>query len=106
MAAGGGGEVNRGMDAELQRRQVFEFWVELSRARHRREVFEQEMFTNPWESNDPQVMLAWDRLTNPVNLDGLELWGAEPDKMNPVACEATAKAIEHCRKRSRLTIAT
>lgn len=88
------------MNADESKQKIFELWVKLSRARWRKEVFEQEMKTHPWESSDPQVKAAWDALTHPRNLAGLEQWGREPEKMNVVAQEATAKAIEFCRKRA------
>ena len=88
-------------ERDQSQRQIFELWVELSRARYRKDVFEQEMKTNPWESNDLQVKAAWDKLTQPINLAALEQWGSEPQKMNPAAQHATAKAIECCRLKAK-----
>lgn len=90
------------MNVKESQQEMFQLWVNLSTARLRKEVFEREMKTNPWESDDPQVKAAWDALTHPSNLAALEYWGREPERMNVVAQEATAKAIEFCRKRAEM----
>ena len=85
--------------------EIFELWNALSKARWRREVFEQEMKANPWESNDSQVKAAWDALTDPRNLAGLEQWGSEPEEMNATAREAAAVAIRCCRMKAGIASA-
>jgi hypothetical protein len=78
------------------------FWVALAEARNRPEVIEKEGRRHPWESSDPQVKTAWEALTDPRNLTGLERWGDDAGGMNSFAREVTVKAIEHCRVKARL----
>ena len=90
------------MNVDESQQKIFQLWVNLSKARWRKEIVEVEMKTNPWDSNDPQVKAAWDALTHPNNLAALEYWDREPEKMNAVAHEVAAKAIACCRKRGEM----
>lgn len=86
-------------DPEIER--IFAHWVALDR----------EMFTagpgeslldrptpTPWESADARIRSAWEALTAPGNLRGLEKW-ARMEIMNPRARELSAMALESCRAR-------
>lgn len=75
---------------------LWERWLELSRVR----AEEQDHEVPPWQSTNGRVRTAWLDLTQPGNLAALEVWGAALGEMNPVAAEASQKAIEVCRERS------
>jgi hypothetical protein len=82
--------------------QIFGLWVQLSRAINTvgtGEDLVDRILTPPWESKDPQVVMAWEALTHPKNLDDLIDWGSH--ELNPRAKEYTAKAIQVCRSRSQ-----
>jgi hypothetical protein len=78
---------------------ILEFWVQLGKARCRKDSADQERNVDPWDSKDPQVKSAWKELTNPEHLAALEEWSSKPEQMNPVAQVASAKAIECCKAR-------
>ena len=52
----------------------------------------------PWESMNERVRSAWDELTQPSNLEGLELWAS--GDLNPASREATDRALQKCRSRT------
>ncbi len=79
---------------------IFKCWVALSDARRRKEVFEQQMGTDPWNSSDSEVQAAWSALIDPQNLSALKEWGAHPKEMNEEARRVTQKAIELCRMKA------
>ena len=61
------------------------------------------MLMDPWESEQPKIIAAWERLTRPENLPDLEFWLARFDNgrgMNDWAKKVTLKAIEVCRVRA------
>ena len=83
---------------------IFRLWVALSQARFQsarigeRGISLEKLAVKAWESTDPAVVAAWERLTHPDNLRGLEAWSEQV--WNPIAAEATRKALEICRSRS------
>lgn len=86
-------------DHELER--IGELWARLSRAAwtpRPGESVVDRLETAPWESLDPCVREAWEALTDPANLAGLERWAA--GDLNPVARRATDKALQVCRERA------
>ena len=85
-------------DPEIDR--VFWLWVALSNARcsGASEDAMNRLADPSWDSRYPEIRDAWDALTHPDNLTALEAWDAMGPK-NPVAAEATAKALERCRAR-------
>lgn len=91
------------MDRDIPRlRRVQELWRELDEAILGSRRFD-EVFIDPWESSQPNILAAWNRLTKPENLSDLEFWLASFDNgngMNDWARKATLKAIEICRAKA------
>lgn len=75
---------------------IWPFWLQLGRARA--EAIELDV--QPWESSNPAVLDAWERLTQPINLVALEALQSEIDESNPSARMAAIKALERCRELS------
>lgn len=62
-----------------------------------------DVFIDPWESSQPNILAAWETLTKPENLADLEFWLASFDNgygMNDWARRVTLKAIEVCREKA------
>ncbi|MFD0893729.1 hypothetical protein KBB96_08875 [Luteolibacter ambystomatis] len=74
---------------------IWNLWVELSRVKAESLDFEVE----PWESQVPAVMEAWEVLTRPCHLEALEEWHRETRNSNSRAELAADKALERCRER-------
>ena len=53
----------------------------------------------PWESMNDRVRSAWYALTQPSNLEGLESWAS--GDLNATAREATERALQECKARTR-----
>ena len=66
---------------QLQER-MFALWSALSKA-----VWDsgESLGPEPWESMNDKVRAAWDALTQPSNLEGLESWASGPDCTTPAA---------------------
>ncbi|MGC4013357.1 MAG: hypothetical protein QM755_02400 [Luteolibacter sp.] len=75
---------------------LWNLWVELCRVRAASLDFEAE----PWESEVPAVMEAWEVLTRPCNLAALEDWHRETRDANPGAKLAADRALERCQERA------
>jgi hypothetical protein len=79
-------------------------WVELSRAvqdcKPGEDMFER-FTTPPWESSDQAIVEAWQRITDPKNLQ--ELLARNQTKMNHKAEFYSRKALEICLQRSKET---
>lgn len=61
------------------------------------------LFIDPWESTQPNIIAAWEKLTKRENLANLEFWLASFDTgngMNDWARRMTRKAIEVCRAKA------
>ena len=88
-------------DEYKQCSQLQQLWIDLSIATNHGKPGESilERRRSPWASNDPEIKAAWDALTSPENLELLREWSRQD--MNPVAEEATTKAIEHCTRRQK-----
>lgn len=81
---------------DAKRDQIFPFWAALGRARA---GYLDGDHGRPWESEIPLVQKAWSDLTTPHHLDLLLAWLEAPGEKNPVAQEASLKAVETCRAR-------
>jgi len=77
------------------RQRMFELWSALSKV-----VWDCGEFLGPepWESTNDEVRTAWGALTQPSNLEGLELWAS--GNLNKAAREATDRALLACRSRA------
>ena len=58
-----------------------------------------EAFGDPWDTEDPGVIRAWNKLIAPENITDLTLWAADIEKFNPVARVTTERALARCRER-------
>ena len=74
---------------------VRELFTAISRAKYKAG----EALGDPWETEDPGVVEAWDNLTAPENIADLTLWAAEIESFNPVARETTERAVARCQER-------
>ncbi|MDB5307738.1 MAG: hypothetical protein JWO38_1940 [Gemmataceae bacterium] len=54
----------------------------------------------PWESANPEVHAAWERLTQPDNLAALESWARGVESFNEYAKGMTLRALTECRSRA------
>ena len=81
---------------------ISKFWIALSKAQRRKEIFVQQLQIDPWDSLDSEVQTAWNALIDPNNLSALEEWGACPEGLNPLARRVTQKAIELCKLKAEL----
>jgi hypothetical protein len=76
-------------------------WLALDRARHAPRSGESildRLRQDPWSHDDPAVRSAWEVLTRPENLVGLEQW--ERGDLNPVARRMTDAAIHESKTRN------
>lgn len=53
----------------------------------------------PWETRFPDIRAAWESLTAPSNVSGLEAWARQPH-VNVIAREAAEQALAACRARA------
>lgn len=51
-------------------------------------------WSQPWESDDPEVRSVWDQITRPENLTALVEWGRGTSSFNEFARERALRAIE------------
>lgn len=79
---------------------VLALWIELQRAVNEREKHEQKLNgCTPWNCPDKRVRDAWDALTNPKHLFGLEnLFYQLPEGPQ---MEMAHKALQLCRERQK-----
>jgi hypothetical protein len=84
-----------GTDPDSIQQRMFVLWSNLEKA-----VWEsgEPLGPEPWESRNDKVRSAWDELTRPSNLEGLELWAG--GELNAAAREATNRALRECRSRA------
>ena len=85
-----------GTDSVQLQERMFALWSALSKS-----VWDSDesLGPEPWESMHEKVQAAWDALTQPNNLEGLELWAS--GDLNPAAREAADRALQECRSRTR-----
>jgi hypothetical protein len=84
-------------------RQMYQFWAALDEAMLAPGDIFRDPDCWPWNSPRPAVRAAWDRLTHPDNLLGMEHWLAHHRKgrgMTEWAKQVTLTAIEVCQRRS------
>jgi hypothetical protein len=80
---------------------IHPFWAAVDNSMHtplEGEILLQKTDQKPWESSFPDVKAAWAALTAPEHLSLLEWW-ASRGSLNPVAEEATKRALADCRAR-------
>jgi hypothetical protein len=68
-------------------------WSELDR------LLVREFMCWPWESQNPEVGAAWERLTHPDNMAALEDWAQGLESFNDIAKSCTLRALAECRSR-------
>jgi hypothetical protein len=85
-----------GTDPDAIQQRMFTLWSALQKA-----VWEsgEALGPEPWESRNDKVRAAWDELTRPSNLEGLELWAG--GDLNATARAATDRALWECKSRAR-----
>jgi hypothetical protein len=85
-----------GTEPDSIQQRMFALWSNLEKA-----VWEsgEALGPEPWESRNDKVRSAWDELTRPSNLEGLELWAS--GDLNATAREATNRALRECKSRAK-----
>jgi hypothetical protein len=93
------------MDPIAEKDRIWRLWIDLERAQFQRRPEEpgyspiDQLLVKPWHSTDALVRAAWELLTRPENLPGLEIWAIGMENFNPMAKEYTEAALKECRRR-------